>query len=353
MAFLQLENLRVAYDKNNPILVDFNLSIERGELVSLLGPSGCGKTTTLRSVAGFIEPEVGKIVIGGQDFSRQPPHKRNIGLVFQNYALFPHLSVFDNVAFGLKMRRTPRLEIKERVPVALEKVGMAGYEDRLPAQLSGGQQQRVALARAIVIEPDLLLLDEPLSNLDAKLRVEMRAELRRLQKELGITMLYVTHDQAEALSLSDRIVVMNSGQIEQEGHPEEIYHHPATGFVAGFMGYDNHFQAHVTAVTPETITLSAGNETITATAEKQSPVSVGDAVRMFFRPNNAQLFSEAGADRVPGMVDFHTFQGNTTQYFVDTSFGRFTAVLPEERPRDLTDVYLYIPPESLIVTKEV
>ncbi len=351
MSFLMLENLQVAYEKDKPILKDYNLSLEQGELVSLLGPSGCGKTTTLRTVAGFIEPISGKIYIGGKDFSKQPPHKRNIGLVFQNYALFPHLSVFDNVAFGLKMRRVPGKSIAERVPAALKRVGMLGYEDRLPSQLSGGQQQRVALARAIVIEPDLLLLDEPLSNLDAKLRVEMRAELRRLQKDLGITMLYVTHDQAEALSLSDRIVVMNQGDIEQEGTPEEIYHYPATSFVAEFMGYDNGFEAQVTGIEEGGVLLAVEDSTFKATLSAGATLGENDRVRVFFRPNNVRIEMAPGQNRLAGTYDFHTFQGNTTQYFIDTALGRFNAILPEEYPRtDLGEVYLHIPQESLIAT---
>ncbi len=348
MAFLKLSNLQVAYEKNKPILKDYNLEVERGALVSLLGPSGCGKTTTLRSVAGFIAPESGTILVGGKDYSRLPPHRRNIGLVFQNYALFPHLSVFDNVAFGLKMRRVSRQEAQARVPAALEKVGMRGFEDRLPAQLSGGQQQRVALARAIVIEPDLLLLDEPLSNLDAKLRIEMRGELRRLQKDLGITMLYVTHDQAEALSLSDRIVVMNNGDIEQDDVPEVVYHYPRTAFVAGFMGFDNRFEALISARDDTALTITAGELTLKAAP---ADLPVGAHVQAFFRPNTARLETAPGPNRIAGQYDFHTFQGNTTQYFINTALGRFTAVLPEERPRtNLGDVYLYIPPESLVVT---
>jgi putative spermidine/putrescine transport system ATP-binding protein len=351
MAFLKLENLQVAYEKGKPILNNYNLTLEQGELVSLLGPSGCGKTTTLRAVAGFIEPVSGRIHIGGTDFSRQPPHKRNIGLVFQNYALFPHLSVFDNVAFGLKMRRTPAKAIAERVPQALGRVGMQGYEDRLPSQLSGGQQQRVALARAIVIEPDLLLLDEPLSNLDAKLRIEMRAELRRLQKDLGITMLYVTHDQAEALSLSDRVVVMNQGVIEQEGSPEAIYHQPATAFVAEFMGYDNYFEATITAVEADHIRLKNGDLELTTRQHPQAALREGNPTRVFFRPNNVRIEEAAGPNRIAGTYNFHTFQGSTTQYFIDTAQGRFSVILPEEHPRtNLGDVFLHIPPENLVPT---
>lgn len=227
MSFIELTNIDAGYEKGKPILKDFHVSVEQGELVSLLGPSGCGKTTTLRTIAGFIMAEKGKVVIGGRDYSNVPPNKRNIGLVFQNYALFPHLSVYDNVAYGLRRRKVAKELIPEKIANVLKLVSLTGYEKRLPSELSGGQRQRVALARSIVIEPDLLLLDEPLSNLDAKLRDEMRAELSRLQHQLGITMIYVTHDQVEALSLSSRIIVMNEGNIEQMGTPEDIYERPA------------------------------------------------------------------------------------------------------------------------------
>lgn len=235
---LQLHDLTLRYGRA-PAVQGLNLAVGAGQLVSLLGPSGCGKTTTMRAVAGLLQPSGGRIVLAGQDITHTPAHQRDIGLVFQSYALFPHLSAFDNVAFGLRLRRVAGDDLRQRVQAAIASVGLQGFEDRLPARLSGGQQQRVALARAIVIRPRLLLLDEPLSNLDARLRVEMRAELRRLQRELGITMLYVTHDQEEALALSDRIVVMREGRIEQDADPATVYHHPATPFVAGFMGWHN------------------------------------------------------------------------------------------------------------------
>ncbi|MCY4537004.1 MAG: ABC transporter ATP-binding protein, partial [Chloroflexi bacterium] len=201
MPHLEIHDLTVSYEKNKPTLEQFSLDVEQGELLSLLGPSGCGKTTTLRSVAGFIRPDSGRIVINGRDYTHLPPNQRDIGLVFQSYALFPHLTVFYNVAFGLRMRRIPKKEVESRVANALKMVGLEAFANRRPAQLSGGQQQRVALARATVIEPQVLLLDEPLSNLDARLRVDMRQEIRRLQKQLGITTLYVTHDQVEAMSI--------------------------------------------------------------------------------------------------------------------------------------------------------
>ncbi|MFT3812496.1 MAG: ABC transporter ATP-binding protein [Acidovorax sp.] len=241
MNLLELHDLATGYDPARPTVTGLDLTVRRGELISLLGPSGCGKTTTMRAIAGLLPLRAGRIVLDGADIGRTPTHKRNIGLVFQSYALFPHLSVFENVAFGLRLRKTDDAEIGQRAEAVLKAVGLTGFERRLPAQLSGGQQQRVALARAIVVEPKLLLLDEPLSNLDAKLRVQMRAELRRIQRELGMTMLYVTHDQDEALALSDRIVVMNGGRIEQLDVPEVLFNRPCNRFVAQFMGFENLF----------------------------------------------------------------------------------------------------------------
>ena len=238
--YLALHDLHIAYRGAAAAAVHgLNLTVPQGQLISLLGPSGCGKTTTMRAVAGLLAPQRGRIELAGEDSTRVPAHRRDIGLVFQSYALFPHLSAHDNVAFGLRLRKRPPAEVAERTQAALASVGLAEFAQRLPAQLSGGQQQRVALARAIVIRPRLLLLDEPLSNLDARLRVEMRAELRRLQRELGITMLYVTHDQDEALAMSDRVVILREGRIEQDGPPEQLYERPATAFVATFMGFDN------------------------------------------------------------------------------------------------------------------
>ncbi|UWE19084.1 ABC transporter ATP-binding protein [Herbaspirillum huttiense] len=241
MSYLNLQQVALGYGNARTAVEGLDLAVQRGEVISLLGPSGCGKTTTMRAIAGLIDLRAGRITLDGRDISRLPPNKRDIGLVFQSYALFPHLNVFDNVAFGLRLRKVPAAELRQRVEKVIAAVGLSGFEARLPAQMSGGQQQRVALARAIVIEPKLLLLDEPLSNLDAKLRVQMRAELRRIQRELGITMLYVTHDQDEALAMSDRIVVMNSGKIEQLDTPEQLFNAPRTRFVANFMGFENLF----------------------------------------------------------------------------------------------------------------
>lgn len=224
---------------DNVVVDDFNLSIEKGEFISLLGPSGCGKSTTLRMIAGFIHPSEGKILIGDNEITNLPPSKRDTSLVFQNYALFPHMTVFDNVAYGLKMRKVQKNIIKEKVEEALKMVRLDQHSNRYPSQLSGGQQQRVALARALIVNPKILLLDEPLSNLDAKLRIEMRNEILRLQKSLNLTCVFVTHDQEEALVLSDRIVVMNQGKVQQIGKPSEIFDTPKTYFTADFIGVRN------------------------------------------------------------------------------------------------------------------
>lgn len=234
-SYLTLDDLTATYD--GQIAVDgLTLEIARGELLSLLGPSGCGKTTTLRMIAGFVQPSRGHIMLNRTEITRRPPHKRNIGVVFQSYALFPHLSALDNVAFGLRMRHLPRAEQRSRAAAALDSVGLAAFGDRYPGQLSGGQQQRVALARALVIEPEVLLLDEPLSNLDANLRADMRDEIRSLQRRLGITTIFVTHDQQEALSMSDRIAVMDKGLIAEIGTPEQLCNAPASAFTARFLG---------------------------------------------------------------------------------------------------------------------
>src|SRR5215207_4582644 len=235
MGFLTLTGIRKQFGSTVAV-EDFNLDAERGEFVSFLGPSGCGKTTTLRMIAGFETPSSGTIVMDGEDMTYRPPNRRNVGMVFQSYALFPNMTVADNIGFGLRVRKRPRAEIKSRVGELLELIHLPDKGGRYPYQLSGGQQQRVALARALAISPEVLLLDEPLSALDAKIRVALRKEIRTIQRQLGITTVYVTHDQEEAMSLSDRVVVMSEGRIEQIGSPPEIYNFPATPFVASFVG---------------------------------------------------------------------------------------------------------------------
>lgn len=244
-SYLALQGVSKHYDTGPAVVSDCNLDVARGEFITLLGPSGCGKTTVLRMIAGLVPPSAGRVMLGGEDITARPVHARNIGLVFQNYALFPHLSVERNVAFGLEMRGVRGAAARERVSRALDLVRLGGLGRRMPKELSGGQQQRVALARALVIEPAILLLDEPLSNLDAKLRDDLRGEIRDIQTRLGITALFVTHDQAEALTMSDRVAVMNRGRIEQIGTPGDIYERPASLFVAGFVGRTNQFNAVV------------------------------------------------------------------------------------------------------------
>ncbi len=241
MAFLDISGVRKTYG-TNPVVREFDLAVERGEFVSFLGPSGCGKTTTLRMVAGFEHPTVGTIKIGGKDVTNLPPNQRNIGMVFQAYALFPNMTVADNIGFGLKVAKKPSAEIGPRVKEMLELIKLPHLADRYPYQLSGGQQQRVALARAIANKPQVLLLDEPLSALDAKIRVSLREEIRSLQKALGITTIFVTHDQEEALSMSDRVVVMSEGRMEQVGNPFEIYNYPKTRFVAGLRRHAQYLE---------------------------------------------------------------------------------------------------------------
>ncbi|RLD31373.1 MAG: ABC transporter ATP-binding protein [Bacteroidetes bacterium] len=352
MAFIELKNIDAGYVKGSPVLKDFNLTVEKGELISLLGPSGCGKTTTLRTIAGFILAEKGSVIIGGKDYTKIPPNKRNIGLVFQNYALFPHLSVFENVAYGLKRRKMEKSLIKTKVSAVLELVSLTGFEDRLPAHLSGGQRQRVALARSVVIEPDLLLLDEPLSNLDAKLRDEMRAELSRLQHQLGITMIYVTHDQIEALSLSSKIIVMNEGLIEQIGTPETIYEHPATSFVAKFMGFDNSIQGEISSLGKDSLAVNVKGNSIEVVKTDGMVLQTGDKVNLFFRPNDTKLITKKETNTLPVSVSYSNFQGDSTQFSVKSDEVELRAVIPGKYNKKEEFKFIRILPEKLIVEKE-
>ena len=269
---------------------DTSLDIAPGEFVTLLGPSGCGKTTTLRMIAGFESPDEGEIYLGDEAINILPPNKRDTAMVFQSYALLPHYNVFDNVAYGLKLRKVPKEEIKERVTKILELVELSGMEARMTNQLSGGQQQRVALARALVLEPSVLLFDEPLSNLDAKLRVSMRTEIRRIQQKTGITAVYVTHDQSEAMALSDRIIIMNKGVVAQMGTPQEIYYHPNSEFVADFIGEANFLKGVCKGLDGDHALLEvAGTEVRVAAAEN---MMVGETYTIVLRPESAGLAPE-------------------------------------------------------------
>jgi iron(III) transport system ATP-binding protein len=295
-----------------------SLDIGEGELYTLLGPSGCGKTTLLRLIAGFNAPDAGEVLFDGRNVNDVPPHLRGIGMVFQNYALWPHMTVHQNVAYGLKLRKTPPDEIRTRVAGVLEKVRLAGLGDRYPGQLSGGQQQRVALARALVLNPKILLLDEPLSNLDAKVRVQVRAEIRKLQKELGITTVYVTHDQEEALTLSDRIAVFNQGRVFQVGTPRDLYQRPENRFVADFIGVNNLVDGAVRAID------AAGNRATVETAVGPlqavtiGDLKTGDKCVVCVRPENVDLGEvDADENRVRGRIAFSAYLGNTLRYDVD------------------------------------
>lgn len=325
MAFLEVHNLGVAYRGSGRVLFGLSFDVARNEFLSLLGPSGCGKTTTLRSLAGFLEPQEGEIILKGKDYTHIPPYRRNFGLVYQNYALFPHLTVFKNVAFGLEMRKVPKANIHEKVREALALVNLAELEDRLPRQLSGGQQQRVALARALVVEPDLLLLDEPLSNLDAKLRTLMRSELRRLQKEVGITTIYVTHDQAESLALSDRIIVLNHGKIEQMGSPEELFYSPQTLFVADFMGYQRIADGKVIDRHERFAEIQVDNFVITAKADQR--IGINDRVAVVARPGSFKLLEEEKTE-IKGRIISKIFQGETVSYVVSAGSHEFRVEVP-------------------------
>ncbi len=290
---------------------DNSLVIEPGEFVTLLGPSGCGKTTTLRMIAGFESPDEGEIYLGDEAINALTPNKRDTAMVFQSYALLPHYNVFDNVAYGLKLRHVPKEEIRERVMKILDLVELTGMEGRMTNQLSGGQQQRVALARALVIEPSVLLFDEPLSNLDAKLRVTMRTEIRRIQQEVGITAIYVTHDQSEAMALSDRIIIMRSGVVEQIGTPQEIYYHPVNEFVADFIGEANFLKGRLEALSDNRAQLNVSGDICHA-----APVpgmEVGKDYTIVLRPEAASLAEEGG---LPCEVVLSCFMGSYQNYHV-------------------------------------
>jgi len=355
MAYIELKQINAGYVKGSPILKDFKLEVERGELVSLLGPSGCGKTTTLRTISGFISPEKGQVIIDGKDVTNLPPNKRNIGLVFQTYALFPHLSVYENVAYGLKRRKVAKEIIKEKVNNILELVSLTGFEERLPANLSGGQRQRVALARSLVIEPDLLLLDEPLSNLDAKLRDEMRAELSRVQHQLGITMIYVTHDQIEALSLSSKIIVMNEGNIEQMGTPKEIYEKPATRFVAKFVGFDNELKAKFIKVNDANeVFVEVSNTTIMIDREQHFDVKSlkkGQSVSLFFRPDDTIISNMKNETSLAAKLNYANYQGNNSSFALTFEETEIRAIAPNVELQNSREIYFSIPSDKIIIEK--
>jgi spermidine/putrescine transport system ATP-binding protein len=330
-----------------------SMQMPGGEFFSMLGPSGCGKTTTLRMIAGFEQPTSGRILLDGEDMAFTPPHKRNVNMVFQNYALFPHLNVADNVAFGLRRAKRPKPEIRRRVAEALELVQLTGLAKRKPAQMSGGQQQRVALARALVLQPAVLLLDEPLGALDAKLRKALQIELKALQEQVGITFIYVTHDQEEALTMSDRIAVMNNGLVEQVGPPQDLYEEPTTTFVADFLGVSNLMTVAARGESQGRCKVVLGDFELYAA--NGDPSTTGET-RMVIRPERVRLepHESTGENRIPGMVERVVYLGNANQVIVGLAPGQRIQALvqntgDEPAYRQGDPVRAYMPAEALRV----
>ena len=350
---IELSKLTKQFDAVTAV-AGIDLHIPAGEFFSLLGPSGCGKTTTLRMVAGFEQPTSGEILLDGTDVAYTPAHERNVNTVFQNYALFPHLNVYDNIAFGLKRAKRPKAEIRERVGNALELVQLPGYEGRKSSQLSGGQQQRVALARALILNPDVLLLDEPLGALDAKLRKALQIELKSLQQEVGITFLYVTHDQEEALTMSDRLAVMKGGHIEQVGVPQEVYEDPETLYVADFLGVSNLMQA--TIVSSGTGACRAALEGYELKTRGTNRHVTGE-VKIVIRPERIELEvhgSASGQNRIPAMVERVVYAGSEIQVIVRAATGEALQALVQNKGGGIpyeqgTPVQLHLPVDALRV----
>jgi len=352
------KSFRIPTGGETRVLDDIDLDIRRGEFFSLLGPSGCGKTTLLRILAGFEAADAGTVLIGGQDMTGVPPHRRPVNTVFQSYALFPHMTVFDNVAFGLRQKRVPAAGLRDRVGRALDRVRIADLARRRPDGLSGGQRQRVALARAIVNEPEVLLLDEPLSALDLKLRKELQVELSNLQETLGMTFVFVTHDQEEALVMSDRIAVMNRGRIEQLGRAEDLYERPRTAFVAGFLGQSNLIPGTVRDSGPGGAMVQTAHGLLRTRHGTELPA--GRDVVLSIRPEKLRMGrgQEAGSNRIRARVDDIVYTGAENQYLLEADGGRLVAFqlnadigADEDFGYD-EEVTLHLPPENLVVLEE-
>lgn len=358
MAFIEIRNLLKRF-KNVVAVNRIQLDVIEGEILTLLGPSGCGKTTTLRCIAGLEKPEEGDIVIDGKPMLSDgfvPPSKRGIGMVFQNYAVWPHMRVFGNIAYGLKLQGISRQSIRERARQVLELVGLTGLEERYPAQLSGGQQQRVALARALVRNPKVLLLDEPLSNLDAKLREKMRFEIKSLVKRMGITSVYVTHDQAEAMVISDRIVVMDSGNVVQIGTSHEIYEKPANRFVADFIGTMNFMSGEIVQVLQDTDAVyvrTEFSEKMLCQTPDVTATTPGRKVYASIRPEDVEIFTEAPQGRenlFKGSIVHKAYLGNFLYFFVDVSSTMIRVQVPYHLPQEEgQELYLFLNPQKCMI----
>ena len=358
MAFIEIKRLLKRY-KDVVAVNGIQLDIEKGEMLTLLGPSGCGKTTTLRCIAGLEKPEGGDIVIDGKPLLSKgfvQPSKRGIGMVFQNYAVWPHMKVFNNVAYGLKLLKISKKEIREKVRKVLELVGLGGLEDRYPSQLSGGQQQRVALARALVRNPKVLLLDEPLSNLDAKLREELRFEIKSLVRRMGITSVYVTHDQAEAMVISDRIAVMNAGNVVQIGSAQEIYEHPTDRFVADFIGTMNFISGEITAVFPDKGQASVRtdfSEKLRCMMPHAGETKPGEEAYASIRPEDVAVFAEPPRDTqnvFKGIIENKAYLGNFLYLFVRVNDTKIRVQISQYLPQEEGQaVYLFLDPEKCML----
>jgi spermidine/putrescine transport system ATP-binding protein len=351
---VELVNITKKFGKENAV-TNLNLSVKTGEFLTLLGPSGCGKTTTLRMIAGFEKPTEGEVIIDRKKVAKMEPYKREVNTVFQSYSLFPHMNVFDNVAFGLKVKKVNKEEITNRVEQALKLVQLEDYKERKPKQLSGGQQQRIAIARAIVNNPKVLLLDEPLGALDLKLRKQMQMELKHLQQSLGITFIYVTHDQEEALTMSDRIVVMNKGKIEQIGTPEEIYDKPSTKFVADFIGETNIFEGTVDSVQGNAVSIDVEGTKIHVTTTNS--LQTNEKVYISVRPEKARvsLTKENGVCSVKGRLKEKVFVGSVTKLIIGLSSEKEIVVHKSEKEMNIPigdELYVNWHSENCVVFKE-
>ncbi|MGD8917202.1 MAG: ABC transporter ATP-binding protein [Syntrophobacterales bacterium] len=358
MAFIEIKNLFKRFKK--VVAVNhINLEVSEGEMLTLLGPSGCGKTTTLRCIAGLEKPEEGDIIIDGKPMLSQgfvEPSKRGIGMVFQNYAVWPHMKVYKNIVYGLKLQKIPKQSMKEKAQQVLELVGLNGLEERYPAQLSGGQQQRVALARALVGNPKVLLLDEPLSNLDAKLREELRFEIKDLVKRMGITSVYVTHDQAEAMVISDRIAVMDSGNVVQVGNPQEIYEEPANRFVADFIGTMNFMSGEVVEVAQNADSVyvrTEFSEKMLCRSPSMAATTPGKKVYASIRPEDVEVFTEPPETKenlFKGTIAHKAYLGNFLYFFVSVNGNMVRVQAPHNLPREEGDeIYLFLNPEKCMI----
>jgi iron(III) transport system ATP-binding protein len=360
MAFIEIHNLFKRF-KNVVAINHIQLEVNQGEMLTLLGPSGCGKTTTLRCIAGLERPDEGDIVIDGKPMLSQgfvQPSKRGIGMVFQNYAVWPHMKVYNNIVYGLKIQRLSRQSIREKAQKVLELVGLSGLEDRYPGQLSGGQQQRVALARALVGNPKVLLLDEPLSNLDAKLREELRFEIKSLVRRMGITSVYVTHDQAEAMVISDRVVVMEAGNVIQIGPPEEIYEKPANRFVADFIGTMNFMSGEIVEVpanTNEAYVRTEFSARLRCTKSDEKALKTGDKVFASIRPEDVKIFDappQTGDNIIKGTIVHRAYLGNFLYFFVNVNDTTIRVQVPHNVPKEEgQQLYLSLEPHKCMILR--